>query len=115
MKLAVMVGSTTMIFPAESAGILVPAFAETKVYEKPWYAEKEWKAKDEKVEFQFIEESVLGATPEPIAKLAKEIEDKTTYWMNELRAHGETKKKLEDAEKRIAEFEALAGKTTEAA
>ena len=96
-----------MAFPAEQAGVLLPALSTIVIYEDKNYDRKSFTpTNDDPLQFSFEPDSKFEELPEPFALLQNKAKESENKYLNEWRTHQETKKKVTELEEKIKKMQA---------
>jgi len=97
MKLAIKLDwAKYLIIPAESAGIVVPALSASKVYTEDYKTHKFTPVEDNsKLEFSYVEDSVIEESPEAFVALQKSRDESETKYLTEWTKGQELRKEIE--------------------
>lgn len=99
---------THAVFPADQAGVLVPALSTAVLYSTNGYGKDEkFVPKDgaDSLKFEFVSDDKFEEAPEAFSALQKDRDDKENKYLNEWSDHRATKKELEEIKAKLATFD----------
>jgi len=111
MKLVVKIDyNHVLAFPAEQAGVLVPALATAQHFADTDYNEKTYKPKDRSpLEFQFVEDSLFGELPEAFVALQSARDESEKKYLDEWSKGRERQKTIDELQAKIKAMQEAVG------